>query len=87
LWIAGSIALAYMSMIEISDCFSAKWGFSSGDMAACIAGTALFATQQSFLYQQRIQLQFSFHHSIYAQYNPEELGRNFIQRMIKDYNG
>lgn len=87
LWIAGSTALAYMSMIEISDGFSAEWGFSPGDMIANITGTAIFVAQQSFWHQQKIQMQFSFHKSIYAQYNIHELGDNFFQRMIKDYNG
>lgn len=87
LWIAGGTALAYMSMIEISDGFSAEWGFSPGDMIANISGMAIFAAQQSVWKQQRIQMQFSFHHSIYAQYNPGELGKTFLQRMIKDYNG
>ena len=87
LWIGVGTALAYMSMIEISDGFSAQWGFSPGDMVANIAGTALFATQQETWGQQRILMQFSFHKSIYAKYNPGELGANFLQRMIKDYNG
>jgi Predicted periplasmic lipoprotein (DUF2279) len=87
LWIGVGTALAYMSMIEISDGFSAQWGFSPGDMIANITGTALFAAQQETWGQQRILMQFSFHKSIYAQYNPGELGNNFPQRMIKDYNG
>ncbi len=87
LWIGVGTALAYMSMIEISDGFSAQWGFSPGDMVANVAGTALFATQQETWGQQRISMQFSFHKSIYAKYNPGELGNNFLQRMIKDYNG
>ncbi|HEY5464219.1 MAG TPA: DUF2279 domain-containing protein [Hanamia sp.] len=87
LWIAGSTALAYMSMIEISDGFSAEWGFSPGDMIANITGTAIFVAQQSFWHEQKIQMQFSFHKSIYAKYNTPELGNNFLQRMIKDYNG
>jgi hypothetical protein len=74
-------------MIEISDGFSVEWGFSPGDMIANITGTAIFAAQQITWEQQRMQMQFSFHHSIYAQYNPGELGRSFIERMIKDYNG
>src|ERR1017187_3822618 len=38
LWIGAATALAYMSMIEISDGFSAQWGFSPGDMMANITG-------------------------------------------------
>jgi hypothetical protein len=31
-------------------------------------------------------MRFSFHKSIFAKYNPDELGGNFPQRLIKDYN-
>lgn len=87
IWIAGGTALAYMSLIEIFDGFSTKWGFSKGDMLANIAGTAIFAAQQSIWQQQWMQLRFSYHNSIYAKYNPHELGENLPQRIIKDYNG
>jgi hypothetical protein len=87
MWIAGATGLAYMSMIEIFDGFSSQWGFSKGDMLANIAGTAIFVAQQSTWQQQRIQMQFSYHNSIYAKYNPGELGRNLPQHLIKDYNG
>ena len=85
--IAGGTALAYMTMIEIFDGFSDKWGFSKGDMLANIAGTGFFLTQQSIWEQQRIQLRFSYHNSIFAKYNPGELGKNLPQRILKDYNG
>jgi hypothetical protein len=84
----GSItALGYMSIIEVFDGFSSKWGFSPGDMAANIVGTALFAGQQKFWQGQRISLKFSYHSTIYPKYNPQELGKNWISRILKDYNG
>ena len=85
--IGGLTAIGYMSIIEIFDGFSSKWGFSNGDMLANIFGAALFAAQQKGWNQQRISLKWSFHGSPYAQYYPEELGNNFLSRMIKDYNG
>ncbi|MEO7314352.1 MAG: DUF2279 domain-containing protein [Ginsengibacter sp.] len=87
IWIAGGTALAYMSLIEISDGFSKEWGFSPGDMFANITGAAIFAAQQSVWNQQRVQMQFSFHHSMYAKYNPDVLGKTLSQRLLKDYNG
>ncbi len=87
LWIGAATAFAYMSMIEISDGFSAQWGFSPGDMLANVAGTTFFAAQQDAWGHQKIMMQFSFHKSIYAKYNTGELGNNFLQQMIKDYNG
>jgi hypothetical protein len=85
--VGGLTAIGYMSIIEIFDGFSSKWGFSKGDMLANIAGAALFAAQQKGWNQQRIELKWSFHASPYAQYYPAELGSNFLSRMLKDYNG
>ncbi len=85
--IGGLTAIGYMSIIEIFDGFSSKWGFSNGDMLANIFGAALFAAQQKGWNQQRISLKWSFHGSPYAKYYPAELGSNFLSRMLKDYNG
>ena len=86
-WIGGATGLAYLMLIEIMDGFSAQWGFSKGDMAADIFGSAFFTAQQALWNEQKIQMRFSFHESIFAKYNPDELGENFPQRLIKDYNG
>lgn len=85
-WIGGATGLAYLMLIEIMDGFSAQWGFSKGDMAADIFGSAFFTAQQALWKEQKIQMRFSFHESIFAKYNPGELGANFPQRLIKDYN-
>lgn len=87
LWIGAGTALAFMSMIEISDGFSQKWGFSVGDMVANISGIGMFGAQQLVWNQQRILLQYSFHQTLFEKYNPGELGNNLPQHMIKDYNG
>lgn len=86
-WIGGLTALGFQTIIEIFDGFSQKWGFSKTDMLANIIGTSLFMTQQFAYKEQRIQMKFSFHRSIYAKYNPAELGSNKWQRWLKDYNG
>lgn len=80
-------ALGYMSIIEVLDGFSSQWGFSKGDMAANLIGAALFAGQQKFWGGQRVSLKFSYHQTIYPTYHPEELGSNWRERMLKDYNG
>jgi len=85
--VGGLTALGYMSIIEIFDGFSSKWGFSKGDMVANIFGAALFAAQQKGWNQQRISMKWSFHMSPYAKYYPAELGTGFLSRMLKDYNG
>jgi uncharacterized protein YfiM (DUF2279 family) len=86
-WIGGLTSLGFQTIIEIFDGFSQKWGFSKTDMLANIIGTSLFMTQQFAYKEQRVQMKFSFHHSIYAKYNPAELGSNKWQRWLKDYNG
>ncbi len=80
-------ALGFMTMIEILDGHSAKWGFSPGDMLANISGCLLFQGQQWMWNQQRISLKFSFHYSMFAKFYPQELGSNWRERIIKDYNG
>jgi uncharacterized protein YfiM (DUF2279 family) len=79
--------LGFMTMIEIMDGHSEKWGFSIGDMLANIAGSVLFEGQQLLWGEQRISLKYSYHGTIFPQYYPAELGSNLPQRMLKDYNG
>ena len=86
-WISGLTAMGIQTIIEIFDGFSQKWGFSKGDMLANLVGTSLFMVQQFAWNEQRVQLKFSFHHTIFPQYNPNELGKNVWQRWLKDYNG
>ena len=84
----GSITgLAFMTMIEIMDGHSVKWGFSKGDMLANIAGCLLFEGQQLLWRGQRLSLKYSYHATIFPQHNPDELGHNWLQSMLKDYNG
>ncbi|HTQ65426.1 MAG TPA: DUF2279 domain-containing protein [Puia sp.] len=80
-------AVGYMSIIEILDGFSSKWGFSKGDMVANLIGTAIFAGQQLGWKEQRISLKFSYHSTIYPSYYPQELGKSSVSRILKDYNG
>lgn len=80
-------SLGFMTMIELLDGHSEKWGFSKGDMLANIAGCLLFQGQQWMWGQQRISLKFSYHQTMFAKYYPQELGNNWRERMLKDYNG
>ena len=79
-------SMLYLTSIELLDGRSAQWGFSWGDMLANASGNFLFFTQQKCWNEQRIALKFSYQPSVYAKENPEQLGRNFQQRIIKDYN-
>lgn len=86
-WIGGLTAFGLQTIIEIFDGYSQKWGFSKGDMLANIVGSTLFMGQQFAWGEQRVRLKFSFHKTIYAKYNPAELGSNKWQSWLKDYNG
>lgn len=90
--IYGAIAAtAYQTMIEVQDGFSAQWGFSWGDMAANIAGTAAYTAQQLTWKEQRISIKMSYHQPKY----PTDLierrnnlyGEGTAERILKDYNG
>lgn len=76
-----------MTVIEILDGFSAEYGASWGDLVANGTGSLLFMSQQLIWKDQRLRLKFSYHPTDYADYNPDLLGNNELQRALKDYNG
>jgi uncharacterized protein YfiM (DUF2279 family) len=84
--LACSSSMMYLTSIELLDGRSAQWGFSWGDMIANTSGNILFFAQQKWWNEQRIAFKFSYQSSVFAKENPELLGRNFQQRIIKDYN-
>jgi len=86
----GLSAIAYQSIIEIQDGFSAEWGFSWGDMTANIAGAAAYVSQELGWKDQRIQIKMSYWP--YG-YSPDLIARRNqlfgtgpIERTLKDYN-
>jgi hypothetical protein len=85
--IGTATALGFMTLIEIMDGHSEKWGFSPGDMLANLSGCLLYEGQQLMWGQQRFGLKYSYHGTIFPKYYPAELGSNLPQRMLKDYNG
>ena len=87
IWYGGTLGLVFLTTVEIFDGFSSGWGFSWGDMAANTIGSALFIGQQFLWHEQRITLKYSFHTTEFAAFNPDLLGKDFLQQTIKDYNG
>ncbi|WKV11981.1 DUF2279 domain-containing protein [Marivirga harenae] len=77
---------AMMLPIEIFDGFSAAYGASWGDALSNTIG-ALLPYQQFLFDQTYIYPKFSFSASPYAHLRPNTLGSNFIEQVIKDYNG
>ena len=86
-WYGGLLGLAYLTTVEVFDGFSKEWGFSAGDYTANTLGAAFFIGQQLGWHEQKILLKWSFHTTSFAQFNPDQLGANLPQRMLKDYNG
>lgn len=81
---AGWLALA---PIEVFDGYSEGFGFSWGDMAANLGGSAFFYGQHMLWDEVRIHPKFYFSRSGLAPNRPELLGTNLQEQIIKDYNG
>lgn len=91
-WIGGLSGTVYLTVIELLDAHSAKWGWSWSDMAANILGSGLYISQQLGWEEQRIQFKFSFHYKNYSdpmlnERSDDLFGSSKVERMLKDYNG
>jgi hypothetical protein len=86
-WLGGLSGFCLLTSQEILDGFAKKWGASTGDLATNALGSAVFLSQQLIWHDQRILLKWSYHPTSFPGYNPDQLGHNFVQKMIKDYNG
>ena len=82
-----TLGFVFLTTIEVLDGFSEEWGFSTGDIMANALGTGLLVGQEVLWDEQRIQMKFSFMTTEYAQNDPEKLGENTIEQILKDYNG
>ncbi len=90
IWLGGISGVAYMSIIEILDGFSAEWGFSTGDMLMNIAGAGLYVSQELGWKEQRILLKMSYYP---YSYDPQDkaraldlFGKSTAEKILKDYN-
>jgi uncharacterized protein YfiM (DUF2279 family) len=82
-----TLGLAFLTAVEVFDGYSANWGASMGDVAANVAGTALYVSQELLWKEQRIVPKFSFHTTPYASARPNVLGGTLPEQILKDYNG
>jgi len=87
IWYGGLLGTFYQSSIELLDGFSSGWGFSYGDFAANLGGSALVIGQQLAWDEQRVVLKFSYHQTEFPAYRPDALGSNVVEKIMKDYNG
>jgi uncharacterized protein YfiM (DUF2279 family) len=89
--LVGSVSgFGYLTVIELLDARSSRWGWSWADMSANLFGSALFAGQDLAWKEQRIQFKFSAHKKTYdasLQNRVTELyGKSLPERLLKDYN-
>ncbi len=87
MWWSSGVSLLFLTNIEVFDAYSKGWGFSWGDFTSNVAGSGLFVSQELLWHEQRMMLKFSYSDSDLAQYRPELLGSNGLERIFKDYNG
>ena len=83
----GITSMVFLTTIEVFDGFSSNWGFSWGDMAANLGGTALGLGQKQLWGKEIIKLKYSYSPSDYRKVRPEILGNNELEAIFKDYNG
>ncbi len=90
IWVGALSGMAYLSIIEILDGYSDKWGFSIPDVLANTTGAGLFLGQELLWNEQRISLKLSYSPYQYGnlKYRADQLfGSGDVERLLKDYNG
>ena len=87
LLLSSGISFGYMTTIEILDGFSESWGFSLSDIGFNGIGVGLYVFQEHYFKSQIFKPKFSFHQTRFAEQRTEVLGNNFIESLLKDYNG
>lgn len=85
--IGSAMGYGFQLTVEVFDGFSSEWGFSMSDLIANTLGSGLFLGQELGWKEQRISFRFSYHETNFPRYNPNVLGSNWNEKILKDYNG
>lgn len=88
--IGGISGMAYLSIIEILDGYSDKWGFSIPDILANTAGAGIFVAQELGWNEQRISIKLSYSPYRYGTLTTRAnalFGSGDAEKVLKDYNG
>lgn len=89
-WLAAGSSMAYLSMVEVLDGFSEKWGFSVGDMLFNTAGAGLYLGQELGWGEQRLTVKLGYrgirHDPSYRSRTDDLFGTTGAERFLKDYN-
>jgi uncharacterized protein YfiM (DUF2279 family) len=90
LWYGGLSGLAFQSIVEVFDGYSAKWGFSWSDVGANVLGTGIFMLQEAYWKDQRIEIKMGFwgqgYDAVLQKRVRELYGTNVLEQFVKDYN-
>ena len=92
IWIGGCTGMAYQTVIEVLDGFSAGWGWSWSDVGANFLGSAIYVGEELAWKEQRVSVKTSFHHVNYddpilTNRSRNLFGKSTAERALKDYNG
>lgn len=87
IWLGGSYGFLYLSTVEFIDGHYAAWGVSLGDLACNALGSLFLISQELAFKRQVITMKYSYHPTHFAELNPNHLGHQPLEKMIKDYNG
>ena len=85
IWYGGACGAIFLTTIEILDGYSAEWGASWGDLLANTRDRLCLLLKNYYGKNKEYGLNI-FYPTKYADLNPELLGKNTIQQMVKDYN-
>ena len=87
----GSLSsMAYLSIIEVLDGYSDKWGFSIPDLLANSAGSFFYLGQALLWKDQRIRFKMSYspcHYGSLKTRADQLFGKSDVEKLLKDYNG
>jgi hypothetical protein len=90
-WTSSLSSMGYLTMVEILDGFSEKWGFSPGDMIFNTGGAGLFLSQELAWGEQRVTMKLGYRPVSYDATLQERVNNLFgtspAERFLKDYNG
>jgi len=89
-WIGSLSSMGYMSIIEILDGYSDKWGFSAYDILSNTVGASAFLLQELKWKEERLVFKLSYFPVQYGTLSPRAddlFGKSGIEKLLKDYNG
>jgi VanZ family protein len=87
IWYGGLLGVVLQTPIEIFDGYGSEYGASVSDMLANKAGSAAVIAQHLAWGEIRLMPKFSFSRSPYAPLRLTMLGDNYLEQVLKDYNG